>query len=1575
MKTKHLLIIIILMSYLSLLTAARANSSDPILVIYNSNYPSNPFGLYLGEILRAEGLNAYTTFDVFNKTGSELATELSLHELAILAETSLTADQATALTNYVSGGGRLIAMRPDTQIKSLFGLGSASGNLANGYVKIQTTATWNGKQPGSGLASQPLQIHGVTDQYTLGANGVMLAELYNGATPTGYPAVIGQVSGRTAAFTYDLVRNVIYTRQGNPSNADIDTDGDGTFRTIDLFQASGGGNPWIDRNLIPIPQADEQQRLLARLIKQMIAGIKPMPQLWYLPATSKTGLVLTGDAHNNPTAWYQSEIDSLNAHGGKITIYLSSLFGLEPYDVDVQAWRLLGHEFGIHPWPYKDSPEINSLSDGYYWFDYFFGTTYSSPKSRTVRNHMIAWEGWTSAAELAVTYGISLDTNFYHWGAWLQKPDGTWPHGYITGSGQPMKFIRQDGTIINNYQLLTELVDEQFFPGTGSGFEQLNSELASLVSYKLIDSSLINDYAALMTQFHVDYYSTTYLWAENTLDFARTRGVAVSNADTFLAFTEARNAAKFSEIAWNSTNNTLTFELTAPTAPSYYLTVILPLTYDNRTLASVSVDSTPANFSIHTIKGEVVAFVSVPSGNHTFLAAYQSDSGILTHTTYADFTPVCATSNGVSPFDQRDSLILSVLLHDYFDGASLDGSRWSSGSWSGGSYTPVVSGGLLTLPGGGWVRSLGTYTRAIVDATAQFGNGPWQHIGFAYDGFAQDRYIIFSTFTGDGNLYARVNNQTGEQNINLGPIPSGFHRYRVVWEAVDGLNDRANFYIDDALQAQFTFAKAGNENLYFYLSNNGSADLVIDYAQVFPPYTASGTFTSCALDAGLGKEWKAISWDAFAGEGNLTVEARTSSNGSTWTGWSTITSNGGEPAVKNRYIQYRLTLSTAYPNYTPEVNSVSLLYESSVPLADISVSKTDNQNTVVAGSGQQTYTIVVSNAGPANATNVTLTDTWPAAFTRGTVTTTQGTCSGSPSFTCNLGTLIAGNSATITVAYTVPANTPAGDVTNAVSVSTSSIDPDSNNNNASDTNTVVRSINLGVAKSDGVASVTAGDGVQRTYTITVNNAGPSDASGVTLSDTWPSAFTRGAVTPSQGTCFGSPNFTCSLGVLASGGSATVTVSYTVPPSAPAGSATNSVSVSANETDSNPANNSASDINTVVRSINLGVAKSDGVASVTAGDGVQRTYTITVNNAGPSDASTVILSDTWPAAFTRGTVSASQGNCSGYPDFTCSLQTIASGASATITVNYTVPANTPAGSVTNSVSVSANETDSDPQDNSATDSTLVITSADLSLTKVASSSILQVGSTLVFTVTVSNEGPSVANGVVVQDALPSGYTFVQAETTRGGYSNTTGLWTIGAISPGESLTLRLELVIKSTGEFDNYAQVYASSTPDPDSTPGNDSQTEDDDAFVFMGTFADLSLSMTASKTASFVGDQLIFTLVLVNSGPSPALQVQVKDILPSGYTLLNSSATLGAYSSLDGIWTVGNLNAGSTAVLNLAVKVNAAPGQYLNQAEVWSTDTPDPDSIPGNSSMIEDDEASVDVTVNFIFLPVVTREP
>src|SRR5689334_12403867 len=90
--------------------AAAPPATSPVLLVTSAG-SANPFGSYLGEILRAEGFNTYQSADLADLTDAYLAS----FGLVVLAETPLTGPQATMFSTYVSNGGQLVAMRPDAQ--------------------------------------------------------------------------------------------------------------------------------------------------------------------------------------------------------------------------------------------------------------------------------------------------------------------------------------------------------------------------------------------------------------------------------------------------------------------------------------------------------------------------------------------------------------------------------------------------------------------------------------------------------------------------------------------------------------------------------------------------------------------------------------------------------------------------------------------------------------------------------------------------------------------------------------------------------------------------------------------------------------------------------------------------------------------------------------------------------------------------------------------------------------------------------------------------------------------------------------------------------------------------------------------------------------------------------------------------------------------------------------------------------------------------------------------------------------------------------------------------------------------
>ena len=211
---------------------------------------------------------------------------LAGHDTVILADGSIADAEVTLLTNWVQSGGNLIAMRPDKKLAGLLGLSDLGGTRANQYLKVDT-----GTAAGAGIEPQSLQFHGTADRYSL-TGGTALARLWsNATTATSEPAVtlrdVGAAGGQAAAFTYDLARSVVYTRQGNPAWAGQKRDPRPFgIRPTDLFYGNKAGDPqpdWVDMSKIDVPQADEQQRLLANLITEVNRDKAPLPRFWYLP--------------------------------------------------------------------------------------------------------------------------------------------------------------------------------------------------------------------------------------------------------------------------------------------------------------------------------------------------------------------------------------------------------------------------------------------------------------------------------------------------------------------------------------------------------------------------------------------------------------------------------------------------------------------------------------------------------------------------------------------------------------------------------------------------------------------------------------------------------------------------------------------------------------------------------------------------------------------------------------------------------------------------------------------------------------------------------------------------------------------------------------------------------------------------------------------------------------------------------------------------------------------------------------------------------------------------------------------
>ena len=636
---------------------APALAANKILLVTN-NTAASPFGDYLGEILRVEGLNSFDVVALSALT----ATDLTTHAVTILAETALSAPQAALLNTFVNEGGRLLAMRPDSQIKELFNLGTATGVLSDGYVRFSPNAVADGFAAGIGLPTESLQIHGPTDEYliTNPAQAMAVATLYgNRDTATSYPAIVlsNAGSGKAAAFLYDLGRNVAYTRQGNPDNADKNIDNnywnapDGSYPVIsvsDLFQsADTSATLWIDRERMNIPQADVQQRLFARLVRYLASSQTPLPQLWYFPAGAKSLVVLTGDSGSAAPPIFQDMAESAEKYGGAFTFFMHIYSDGSMPLTYTQQLVARGHEFGPLIRDYFDDPltpelDITTLEQGFTKIGQWFKNpaVYGAlTPTVAIHSYSDAWKGWTGGAELAAANGFTMDFNYSNVGAtkysperitrWLRRPDGTWPHGYMTGSGQPMKFVKTDGTIVPVYQQLNRLIDYQMLAVIQEfGYEGLQLKGGVEVCKQAINASIAKDFGVVTMAFqNVYFYGGVKSWLEQCLAHASSNNLPIWNAGRWAQFTEVRQSAQFTNTTWDSANARLTFGLVATPTPGITLTVLIPLSYGGSGLKTISLNgSPPVPYAIELVNGVNIAFVNIAAGSTTVEANYELDS-------------------------------------------------------------------------------------------------------------------------------------------------------------------------------------------------------------------------------------------------------------------------------------------------------------------------------------------------------------------------------------------------------------------------------------------------------------------------------------------------------------------------------------------------------------------------------------------------------------------------------------------------------------------------------------------------------------------------------------------------------------------------------------------------------------------------------------------------------------------------------------------------------------------------------------------------------------------------------------
>jgi uncharacterized repeat protein (TIGR01451 family) len=613
--------------------------------------------------------------------------------------------------------------------------------------------------------------------------------------------------------------------------------------------------------------------------------------------------------------------------------------------------------------------------------------------------------------------------------------------------------------------------------------------------------------------------------------------------------------------------------------------------------------------------------------------------------------------------------------------------------------------------------------------------------------------------------------------------------------------------------------------------------------------------------------------------------------------------------------------------------------------ADLQVTMNGNPTTTAPLGGNVTYSVLVENIGDATANSVTLADTLSpgGAADVASALTDTGTCStGGGGAACTLGNMTAGSSANVTITLT-PTATGSFDYT--VTADATPNDAPLTNNSAIVTTDVVPAADLGLVATTSENPVLAGGTL--TYSLAVTNAGPSDATNVSLTDTLPAGATLSGTptAPAGVTCTNTTtDVTCAIGSLVKDATVTVSISVNVPG---AGPLVNTAAVTATQLDPAPANNQAATTVAVTPVADLALtAVGSPTPAVNAGS--ELVYTLTATNGGPSAASGVTVTNTLPAGVGLTGLVPSQGTCSiAVNVITCKLGGLASGAKATITIK--VQALT-AGAITDTASVTAAEMDPVTTNNSASVATTVNLAADLALVGTGPTAPVPAGGLSVYRFTVTNNGPSPASTVVFSDTLPAGVTATAAIPDQGacGVVGQVLSCSLGIIPTGIAVVVEVQAVPTVVGLAVHNATVGAAE-PDPSAANNAISLSTQ----VIPG--ADLVLTQRGAKARAALGDEIRYVLKVVNRGPFRST-VRVVSQLGKRFILGSALPSKGRCTARLKKVTclIGRLAKGGSARVTLVV-VPTAAGSLINT--ITATGKP-PDGNLANSRVA----VSTDVT-------------
>jgi uncharacterized repeat protein (TIGR01451 family) len=196
-------------------------------------------------------------------------------------------------------------------------------------------------------------------------------------------------------------------------------------------------------------------------------------------------------------------------------------------------------------------------------------------------------------------------------------------------------------------------------------------------------------------------------------------------------------------------------------------------------------------------------------------------------------------------------------------------------------------------------------------------------------------------------------------------------------------------------------------------------------------------------------------------------------------------------------------------------------------------------------------------------------------------------------------------------------------------------------------------------------------------------------------------------------------------------------------------------------------------------------------------------------------------------------------------------------------------------------------------------------------------------------TLANTGTGDATGVVAQDTLPTGASFVSANTNGfGTFDATTGAWNIGSIAVGATATLTATVTIEPQAAGSTLVNAFQVVEP-PDPPPlvvDNPCPSPDEESSCATTTvpgIPQLTQSKAVDAATAVIGQTLTYSMSVGNTGSAESTGVNAQDLLPAGVTFVSAdTGGIGSYSPASGVWTIGMVPQGASYTLTITAAVN-----------------------------------------------------